>query len=149
MKGRCCGSEERWSLLHPKSLEECKDPLFFPDISVSSLPKTLQTPLHTFLLRKRGFPPPRSRRSCWCPPGLCTLVWTGLPPASTGGIHRLTTRYIFITTQSFNTVTLDWGMHDCHVCETIRTSRSWNIMTVEHLQNRISTEVLRILKHSI
>lgn len=57
---------------------------YFPDISMFSHPKTLQTPLHIFPLEKRGFPPPRSHRSCWCPLGLCTLVWTGLPPAGRG-----------------------------------------------------------------
>lgn len=57
---------------------------YFPDISTFSYPKTLQTPLHIFPLEKHGFPPPRSRRSCWCPLGLCTLVWTGLPPAGRG-----------------------------------------------------------------
>ena len=62
---------------------------YFPDISVFLHLKTLQTPLRIFLLGKHGFPPPRSRQSCWCPPGLCTLVWTGLPPAGTAATHIL------------------------------------------------------------
>lgn len=92
MKKICSRSEKWWSLLHPKSLEECKDPHIFPDISMFLRPKTLQTPLRIFLLKKHGFPPPHSRRSCWCPPGLCTLVWTGLPPAWMTEIYILTGR---------------------------------------------------------
>lgn len=123
---------------------------FFPDISVSSLPKTLQTPLHTFLLRKRGFPPPRSRRSCWCPPGLCTLVWTGPPPASTGGIHQLFSWNICTSTQPFNAITLDWGRRGDHVCETINESikeqknRESSTIPTDEITDGISTEVLAI-----
>lgn len=68
-----------------------------------SHPKTLQTPFRIFPLLKRGFPPPRSRRSCWCPLGLCTLVWTGLPPARTRAQHILTGRYyICVSTADHN-----------------------------------------------
>lgn len=77
---------------------------YFPDISMFSHPKTLQTPLRIFPLKKHGFLPPRNRRSCWCPRGLCTLVWMGLPPARTGAIHILIGRiYIYVYTANHTT----------------------------------------------
>lgn len=72
---------KRWSSFHPKSFRRVqRSPLCFPDISLFLCFKTPKTPLHIFLLQKRGSPPPRNRQSCSCPRGLCTLVWMELPP---------------------------------------------------------------------
>lgn len=54
-------------------------PIFLPPSLSNS--RTLQTPWHISRWRRRGSPPPRSRRSCWCRLVLWTWVRRELPPA--------------------------------------------------------------------